>query len=251
MSRKKYKILIVDDEPPARELIKNYLSEQNDIKIIGECQDGFEAAKAIQEEKPDIVVLDIQMPKITGFELLDLINEGPEIIFATAYDDYAIKAFEKNAIDYLLKPFSKSRLLKALEKAKQKLSEQPRPEDSIKKMQDHLDKEDISLERIVVKFGSKIIIIPVDEIRYIEAQNDYVMIHSEKGKHLKEKTMKYLETHLPENRFIRIHRSYIVNIEYIASVELYAKDTHLVMMKSGEKIRASQEGYKRLRKFFT
>ncbi|MCX6235628.1 MAG: response regulator [Bacteroidetes bacterium] len=244
---RKIKVLIVDDEILARELIKNYLSGVPGIELAGECENGFDALKAVQDIKPDLVFLDIQMPKVDGFELLEVLDHKPEIIFTTAYDQYAIKAFEHNAVDYLLKPFSKARLEQALDKARKRIAHKPAsPATAIGQLQQHLDEADKIIDRVVTRMGSKIIIIPVGTIHYIEAQDDYVMVYSDAGRHLKEKTMKYFERHLPSN-FIRIHRSYIVNVDQIASIELYEKDTHLVSLKDGAKLRTSQEGYKKLR----
>jgi len=244
----KIKVLIVDDEPLARELISNYLLGIPYVELVGECANGFEAMKVIQESEPDLIFLDIQMPKINGFELLDLINPCPEIIFTTAYDQYALKAFEKNAIDYLLKPFSRERFEKALEKAFVRISKNQQATSSgIDQLKQGIEEEKVVLERVIVRSGSKIIVIPVDSIWYLEAQDDYVKIHSEQGSYLKEKTMKYFMQNLPYGRFIQIHRSYIVNVDQIVSVELYEKNTHLVSLKCGAKLRASQEGYKRLR----
>lgn len=246
------KAIIVDDESLARDLIRDFLKEFDDVEILADCQNGFEALKAIQELNPNLVFLDIQMPKIDGFELLDVLENKPEIIFTTAYDQYALKAFEQNAVDYLLKPFSKERFRQAVEKAKQRImsaaaGSTPKPLDSL---QQQFENEERILNRIVARLGSKIIIIPTEKIYYLEAQDDYVMIYSELGRHLKEKTMKYFEGHLPPDNFLRIHRKYIVNISYINSVELYEKNTHLVLMKNGDKVRASQEGYKKLRGLF-
>jgi len=244
----KIKVLIVDDEPLARDLIKNYLLGIPYIELIGDSGNGFEAMKVIQDSKPDLIFLDIQMPKINGFELLDLIDPCPEIIFTTAYDQYALKAFEKNAVDYLLKPFSRERFEQALEKAFKRISRnQHKRSEKIDNLKEQIDTEPMILERVIARIGSKIIVIPVDKIWYLEAQDDYVMVHSEMGKHLKEKTMKYFLQHLPQGRFIQIHRSYIINVDQIVSVELYEKNTHLVTLKCGAKLRASQEGYKRLR----
>lgn len=246
------KAIIVDDEELARDLVRDFLEELNDVEVVAECQNGFEALKAIQELNPHLVFLDIQMPKIDGFELLDVLETRPEIIFTTAFDQYALKAFEKNAVDYLLKPFSKERFRQAVEKARQRIQsvqDEPRQR-PLESLQQQLDDEERILNRIVARLGSKIIIIPTDKIYYLEAQDDYVMIYSELGRHLKEKTMKFFESHLPPDNFIRIHRKYIANISFISSVELYEKNTHLVLMKNGDKIRASQEGYKRLRGLF-
>lgn len=243
------KIIIVDDEAPARSLVRNFLGGLPDIGSITECDNGFEALKVIQEQKPDLVFLDIQMPKIDGFELLDVLEEKPAIIFTTAYDQYAIKAFEANAVDYLLKPFSKERLVQAYEKALLRIQNHTAVA-PLEQLQEHLEATGTGLERVVTRLGSKITVIPVDKIFYIEASDDYVMIHSELGQHLKEKTMKYFEQHLPAKSFVRIHRSYILNITQITGSELYSKDTHLISLKCGEKVKASAEGYKRLREFF-
>jgi two-component system LytT family response regulator len=249
----KMKILIVDDETLARELVKNYLVGVKGIEIVGECENGFEALKAIQELQPDLIFLDIQMPKIDGFELLEVLDTRPEIIFCTAYDQYAIKAFEMNAVDYLLKPFSKERLQQAVEKARQRFGTlslalgTPSP---VEKLKNQIEEERKVLERIVTRLGSKVTVIPVDHIHYLEAADDYVMIHSELGDHLKEKTMKYFEVHLPPEQFIRIHRSYIVNISEIKTLEKYSKDSYLAILKNGDKIKVSSEGYKRLRQKF-
>lgn len=245
------KALIIDDESPARQIILSYLKDYPSLQIVGECENGFEALKVIQETKPDLVFLDIQMPKIDGFELLEVMDYKPEIIFATAYDQYAIKAFERNVVDYLLKPFSKDRLLKAVEKAITRIrSNATVSEDPIGKLQKDLDESKESLERVVTRLGSKITVIPVEKIAYIEAQDDYVMIYSEMGNHLKEKTMKYFETNLNPKAFVRIHRSYIVNLSQITGVEPYGKETHLVILRNGAKLKASAEGYKKLREHF-
>jgi two-component system LytT family response regulator len=246
----KIRVLIVDDESLARELVRKYLESVPGMEIVAECENGFEALKAIQELKPEIVFLDIQMPKLDGFELLEVLDEKPEIIFTTAFDQYAIKAFEMNAVDYLLKPFSKERLVQALEKARQRITTAPGTPSHAEKMQKHLDEGPKTLERVITRLGSKITVIPVEKIKYIESADDYVMIHSDTGRHLKEKTMKYFEQHLPGDRFIRIHRSYIVNISEIKTLELYSKDSYVAVLHSGEKLKVSAEGYKRLREKF-
>ncbi|HSW67082.1 MAG TPA: response regulator [Bacteroidales bacterium] len=244
---KNLRTIIVDDEPLARELLRKYACAEG-LDVIAECSNGFDGLKAIQEMRPDLVFLDVQMPRIDGFELLELLDNKPHIIFATAFDQYAIRAFEMNAVDYLLKPFSKERFLQALSKVGQRIQlQQPQP---LEKLQQQLDNQEHTLDRVVVRVGSKIIIIPVEKIYYFEAQDDYVLVCSELGRHLKEKTMKYFEEHLPGSEFLRIHRKYIINITCATSVDLYEKNTHLVVMKNGDKLRASQEGYKRLRETF-
>jgi len=244
----KLKILIIDDEAPARDLLRNYLSRLQDVELAGECENGFEAIKAVQEHRPDVLLLDIQMPKINGFELLEVLDPCPEVIFTTAFDQYAIRAFEKNAVDYLLKPFSLERFSHALEKARQRIAQAvPGAKDPIQQLRQDLEDDIQVLDRVVTRLGSKITVIPVEKICYIEAQDDYVMIWSELGRHLKERTMKYFMQHLPQGQFLQIHRSYIINLSQIASIELYEKNTHLVILRCGAKLRASQEGYKRLR----
>lgn len=251
----KISVLIIDDEPLARELVKKYLSDNPHIEILGECENGFDALKAIQELKPDLLFLDIQMPKIDGFELLEVLDLKPEIIFTTAFDQYAIKAFEMNAVDYLLKPFSKARLEQALEKAKGRIGMESQlvgtpSHNPIQNLQQQIDDDRKTIERVVTRLGSKITVIPVEKIWYIEAADDYVMIWSELGNHLKEKTMKYFEEHLPPGQFIRTHRSNIVNINQIKSLELYSKDSYVAITKSGAKLKVSAEGYRRLREKF-
>lgn len=249
----KIRVLIIDDEPLARDLVKKYLSDNPGIEILGECENGFDALKAIQELKPDLLLLDIQMPKIDGFELLEVLDPKPEIIFTTAFDQYAIRAFELNAVDYLLKPFSKERLDQALDKAKGRIfaAKDASPAVSpLQKLQQQVDDDRKTIERVVTRLGSKITVIPVEKIWYIEAADDYVMIWSELGNHLKEKTMKYFEEHLPQGQFIRTHRSNIINISQVLSLELYSKDSYLAIMKSGTRLKVSAEGYKRLREKF-
>jgi two-component system LytT family response regulator len=247
----KIRVLIIDDESLARELVKRYLSDIPGVEILGECENGFDALKAIQELKPDLLFLDIQMPKINGFELLEVLDHKPEIIFTTAFDQYAIRAFEMNAVDYLLKPFSRERLINALEKARAKIGTPSRGMESpVEKLQQQMAEEPKILERVITRLGSKITVIPVEKIWYIEAADDYVMIYSELGNHLKEKTMKYFEEHLPPGRFIRVHRSYIINILQIISLELYSKDSYVAVMKSGTKLKVSSEGYRRLKEKF-
>lgn len=246
----KIKVLIIDDEPLARSLVLNYLNDQPEIEVLGEAVDGFDALKKIQQLNPDLIFLDVQMPKLDGFEMLEVLTDKPEIIFTTAYDQFAIKAFEMSAVDYLLKPFSKERFNIAVEKAVQRIRQgKSLSNEPVEKLKEKVEEMPQTIERVVTRLGSKVTVIPVDRIYYIEAQDDYVMIYSELGNHLKEKTMKFFEQHLPSNHFIRIHRSSIINILQIAAVDQYTKDTHIVTLKCGAKLRASEEGYKRLRAF--
>jgi two-component system LytT family response regulator len=240
------KVLIIDDEELARELIKNFLKDQPDIRVIGECENGFEGARALSELKPDLVFLDIQMPKLNGFEMLELTDNPPEVIFITAHNDFAIRAFEMNAVDYLLKPYSRDRLLAAVQKAKDRISNGNLTRNETIH---HLVQQPLSekLERVVVKTGTKIRVIPVDKIIYIEAQDDYVMIYTDEGKHLKQGTMKYFEDNLESSKFIRVHRSYIVRIDMVVQLEPYAKDNYLLKLKNGASLKVSRNGLKGLK----
>jgi two-component system, LytTR family, response regulator len=246
----KLKILIIDDEELARTVVRKYLSGfSNIIETIDECSNGFEAIKKINENKPDLIFLDIQMPKISGFEMLELIDDPPVIIFTTAYDKYAIKAFEVNAVDYLLKPFSQERFIESVNKALERLKSDSKS-GPVKKLIDYDINEKEILERIVVKDGTKITIIPVEQIRYIEAQDDYVMIYSDNGKFMKQKTMKYLEEHLDANNFIRVHRSYIAALSRISRIESYQKDSYRLVLNDNVKLPVSRTGYSKLKEIF-
>lgn len=244
---RKIKTLIIDDEKLARDIVKNYLGKHPFIELLGECSNGFDAIKMINELSPDLIFLDIQMPKLTGFEMLEIIDNPPAIIFTTAFDQYAIKAFEVNATDYLLKPFSEERFTEALNKAIKQLENKSESGKNIERLLKHADKRTDYLERVVVKIGQKISIIPVNEIKYIEAQDDYVMIYPQKGNFLKQKTMKYFEENLDPNLFFRIHRSFIVNIENIKQIELLEKETYVALLNDGEKLPISKSGYQGLK----
>lgn len=241
----KIKAIIIEDEELGRLLIKNYLKDQNDIEIIAECENGFEGIKAIQEMKPQLVFLDIQMPKLNGFEMLEILDEKPEIIFTTAYNQYAIQAFELNAIDYLLKPFSKERLQEALQKAIKRIQKNEPSNESIQQLIQH--PMDEIIERVVVKSNTKISVIPVEKIKYIEAQDDYVMIYSLEGKHLKQSTMKYFEQHLDPKQFMRVHRSYIIRFDQVVQLEPYGKDSYIAKLKDGQTVPISKSGFKNLK----
>jgi len=241
----KYKALIVDDEPLARNIIKSYLKTWVNIEVVEECSNGFEALKAVREHQPDLMFLDIQMPKVTGLELMEVIDEPVHVVFTTAYDQYALKAFELNAVDYLLKPFNEKRFTDAIQKVLQKL--EVGENTNHQQIQTMHDQAEETLERIVVKKGSKLEVIPLEEVLYLEAQDDYVMIFTENGRYLKSKTLKYYENHLPSDVFIRIHRSYLVNAEKIKQIEPYNKDTQLAVINNDCKLKVSRTGYKKLK----
>jgi two-component system LytT family response regulator len=242
------KTIIIDDEPLARQVVKEYLLQFPEIEIVAECGDGFEAVKNIQQHQPHLIFLDIQMPKINGFETLELIDKKPQVIFTTAFDEYAFKAFEQNAVDYLLKPFSNERFEKAVNKflsanrtdSSGSIKQLDELEHSTKKHQDEA-------HRIVVKNGTHILILPINDVLYIEAYDDYVKVFNKETFFLKKKTMSYYEEILDQNQFVRIHRSYILNINYITKIEPLDKNNQLAILKTGNKLPLSKSGYLRLK----
>jgi two-component system, LytTR family, response regulator len=244
---KTIRTVIVEDEAPARDILKHYLKDYPEIEIIAECADGFSGLKSITELKPELVFLDIQMPRLTGFEMIEVMTEKPVVIFTTAYDQYALKAFELNAIDYLLKPFAKERLRSAIAKAEDKIMKTSGEEKPLMKLLEKLPDQSTPLNRIVVRKGNSINIIPVEHIRFVQAEDDYVMIHHSDGKALKPQTMKYYEDNLPKKNFVRIHRSYIVKVDEINKLEPYTKDNYVAVLHSGEKLPVSRSGYKLLK----
>jgi two-component system LytT family response regulator len=248
--------IIIDDEPLARLIIQEYLQSYPQIKVAQECHDGFEGIKAIQQHKPDLIFLDIQMPKINGFEMLELIEEPPAVIFTTAFDEYAIRAFESHAIDYLLKPFNKQRFDKAMQKwldhhasgapdAQGAPNNQATP--NTQALLESVATSPSQQRRVVVKTGGKIKIIPVEDIHYLEASDDYVKIHTRNGVFLKNKTMGYFEQTLDPAVFVRTHRSYILNIQQVTRIDPYEKDSHLCVLQSGAQVPVSKSGYAKLK----
>jgi len=248
--QKRIRAVIVDDEELARQVLREFLSSHPEIEIAAECANGFEAVKAVAEQKPDLVFLDIQMPKLDGFEVLELIGPGAAVVFVTAYDSYAIKAFEVHAVDYLLKPIGAERFEAALKRAKErvggKLPQQTLPPTELAAAARPPSQY---LDRIPVRDGTRVFIIPVSKLDYAEAQDDYVSLASEGKKHLKQQTISSLETALDPSRFLRIHRSYIVNLERVARVEPYSKDSHVAVLANGTQLPVSKTGYTRLRAF--
>ena len=233
--------IIIDDEPLARSMIKEYLQTYPTIELLQECGDGFEGIKAIQQHQPDLIFLDIQMPKINGFEMLELIDNPPAVIFTTAFEEYAIKAFDIHAADYLLKPFSKERFDKAIQKMMSHKS------NVAAVIADAALRSPSTNNRIVVKDNGKIKIIPLPQVQYIEAADDYVKIFTAEGIFLKKKTMQYFEDSLPAADFIRIHRSYIVSAQLITRITPYEKDSHLAILTTGVQLPVSKAGYNKLK----
>jgi len=245
---KTYKAIIVEDEQPAAELLEAYLKNFPEIELLCICNDGFSGLKSINEHNPDLIFLDIQMPKLSGFEMLEVIDKPPVVIFTTAFDEYAMKAFDVHAVDYLLKPFSRERFAEALSKALIRIQSNVRDaESTIQSFVNDFHSGGRKIERIIVKNNTRVHIIPIAKISHISSCDDYVIIHANGEEHIKQSTMQYYEDSLPDSGFVRIHRSYIVNVEYIEQIILWEKDTYKVRLKTGEELRASRAGYKRLK----
>ncbi len=246
---KKYRAIVVDDEDLARQVLRELLQAHPEVEIVAECANGFEAVKAVAELKPDLLFLDVQMPKLDGFEVLELTGTDLAVIFVTAYDQYALRAFEAHAVDYLLKPFGAERLRVALDRVPERLGDNrlggrlPPPMELAAEARPPAQ----YLERIVVKDGTRVHLIPVRKLDYAEAQDDYVALCAEGKKHLKQQTISSLEKALDPARFLRVHRSYIVNLERVVKIEPYGKETHVVVLTSGAQLPVSRAGYARLR----
>ena len=237
------RVVIVDDEEPARLALRQDLEAIGGVEIVAECANGFDVVKVVNESAPDLLLLDVQMPKLDGFEVLELVGRDVPVIFVTAYDEFALKAFEVHAVDYLLKPFSRARLEAALDRARARtgaggvepsaLRASARPAGA-------------PLERVVIRDGPHVHVLPVERIDFVEAQDDYISFHSGEKAYLKEQTLADLEGQLDARRFVRIHRSYLLNIERLARVELYAKDSRIAILTGGKKLPVSRSGYQRL-----
>jgi two-component system LytT family response regulator len=258
-SDKKIRAVIVDDEELARQVLREFVTMHPEIEIAAECANGFEAVKSVAELQPDLVFLDVQMPKLDGFEVLELIGTGAAVVFVTAHDNYAIRAFEVHAVDYLLKPFGVDRFEAALKRAKERLGGKPaNPGNSAQDARRAPAPSDLAaaarptaeyVDRIPVRDGTRVFIIPAAKLDYAEAQDDYVAICSEGKKHLKQQTISSLEGALDPSRFLRIHRSYIVNLERVVRIEPYGKDSHVAVLHNGTQLPVSRAGYARLREF--
>ncbi len=242
------RVVVVDDEAPARALLREYLARSGDVEIVGECANGFEAVKTIGETAPDVVFLDIQMPKLDGFEVLELLERPPAVVFVTAYDEYALRAFEVHAVDYVLKPVTRERLGEALAHARTHLgTEAPPSIPPAATLAAAARPPGTFVERLLVKDGPNVHVIPVDRVDWIEAQDDYVGIHAEGRTHLKPQGLAETAAGLDPARFVRVHRSYVLNVERLARLELYAKDSHVAVLKDGRQIPVSRSGHARLK----
>jgi two-component system LytT family response regulator len=237
------KVIIIDDEPLARSIVKSFLSHCSDIEIVAECNNGFEGVKAIDEHQPDLIFLDIQMPKINGFEMLELIDANPSVIFTTAFDEYALKAFETSAIDYLLKPFTKERFDQAFNKWKAAESNTS----TSNAINEIAHKQPDEKLRIVVKDGGTIHIIPTSQVLYLEAYDDYVKIYTVEKCYLKKKTLSYYEQSLHSKDFLRIHRSYIINVNFLTRIDSFEKNSYHATLTNQAKIPISRNSYAQLK----
>jgi two-component system LytT family response regulator len=239
--------ILVDDEELARHVLREYLSGEPDIEIVAECANGFDAVKLVAEHKPDLLFLDVQMPKLDGFEVLELVGDQMAVVFVTAYDQYATKAFDASAVDYLLKPFDIERFKAALQRVRQRIAANMPRNLNVSELRQAATPPGLHGQRIVVRDGASLHVIPVNQLDYAEAQDDYVALHSRGKTHLKQQTISNLETLLDPSRFVRVHRSFLVNLERIAKVEPYTKDTRLAILSDGSKIPVSRSGYLRLK----
>jgi len=242
----KLRAVMADDEDLARRVMREYLSQEPDIEIVAECANGFEAVKAINETKPNVIFLDVQMPKLDGFEVLELVDSPSAVVFVTAFDQYAMRAFDAAAVDYLLKPFAVERLRSALDRVRARIRE-ARPIGNPHELKQAARAPGDYLERIVVKDGPRVHVIPAGRLDYAEAQDDYVALRSEGGNWLKQQTISSLEDALDPRRFIRVHRSFLVNVERIARIDANTKDTWVAVLNDGTRVPVSRAGYGKFR----
>ncbi len=246
------RVLLVDDEAPARALLREYLGAHSDVEVAGECANGFEAVKAITERAPDLVFLDVQMPKLDGFEVLELLERPPAVVFCTAYDEHALRAFEVHAVDYLLKPFGRERLAEALTRVRERLAAgrsgaPPSRAPESAALAAAARGPERHLTRIAVRDGAQVHVIPVDQVDSIEAQDDYVAIHAAGKAHLKHQALAGLADALDPERFVRIHRSHVVNVDRIVRIELMARDQRVAILRDGRQLPVSRSGHDRLK----
>jgi two-component system LytT family response regulator len=239
--------VVVDDEALARAVVREYAAGDPGVEIVADCANGFEAVKAVSELKPDLVLLDVQMPKLDGFEVLELLGRDQPVIFITAYDQYALKAFEVHAVDYLLKPYSLERFQEAIGRARARLRATAGvPSDDLDDLLKDVRPRSTPAGRVLIRDGANVHVLPVDKIDYVEAQDDYVAFKSEGKQYLKDQTLSAVEQALDPARFVRIHRSFILNIDRLSKVELYAKDSRMAILRDGIRLPVSRAGYARL-----
>ncbi|MEM1203518.1 MAG: response regulator [Acidobacteriota bacterium] len=253
MAGQSLRVMVVDDEAPARQLLREHLAGCPGVELVSECRNGFEAVKAVATERPDLVLLDVQMPKLDGFEVLELLVDSPEarppaVVFVTAFDEYALKAFEVNACDYLLKPVTAERLAEAVERARRRLAEvPPRTVPEAEALAREAKPESPYLDRVLVRAGEKIHVVLCHRLDYVEAAGDALLLVTAEGKLKKAQRLSHLEARLDPGRFVRIHRSYLLNVDRLARLELYAKDSRVAVLRDGSRLPVSRAGYARLR----
>jgi two-component system LytT family response regulator len=238
------RIVIVDDEPLARAVVREYAAADPDVEVVADCANGFEAVKAVADLKPDLVLLDVQMPKLDGFEVLELLGREQPVVFVTAYDQYALRAFDVHAVDYLLKPFSLERFQEAMARARERI--RAKAATPVEALVHDAKPRTGPAERVLIRDGANVHVLPVDRIDYVEAQDDYVAFKSEGKQYLKDQTLAAVEATLDPARFVRIHRSFILNVDRISKVELYAKDSRMAILRDGTRLPVSRAGYARL-----
>ncbi|BCS33460.1 DNA-binding response regulator [Luteitalea sp. TBR-22] len=242
MTGRVLRVLVVDDEALARQVAVEYLGRCADVEVAGECANGYEAVKAVSDAMPDVLLLDVQMPKLSGFDVLELVGPGPAVIFATAHDEFALKAFEVHAVDYLLKPYSEARLVAALDRARERLAARAaQPADQLRTAL-----RAVRITRVLVRDGAKVFVVPVDAVEHVQAQDDYVLIHAQGRNLLKEQPISSLEAQLDPDRFVRIHRSWLINLAHLDRVELEAKDRRVAILRDGTRLPVSRTGHQRL-----
>jgi two-component system LytT family response regulator len=240
------RIAIVDDEAPARAILREYLEAETGVEVIAECENGFEAVQAVAAHRPDVLFLDVQMPKLNGFEVLELIERDVAVVFVTAYDQFALKAFEVQAVDYLLKPFPPERLAQALTHVRERLARAAANRTGVPRLAAALRNPSTPVTRVLIRDGGRVHIVPLPKIDYVEAQDDYVSIRTEGKAYLKEQTMTELESQLDPSRFVRIHRSYLLNIDRLSKLEATDTDSRVAVLQDGTRLPISRSGYARL-----
>ena len=243
-ARRRIRAVVVDDEKLSRVLVREYASGHDDIEIVAECANGFEAVRAVNDLKPDLVFLDIQMPKLDGFEVLELIGPDVGVIFVTAHDAHALRAFEVHAVDYLLKPFGSERFAEALDEARGRLARAlPTP---VSRVVASARAAGTYLRRILIRTGARVDVVPVGSVDYIRARDDYVGVVSGGKERLKQQTLAELEGQLDPARFVRVHRSFLLNVDRLTRLGPATRDSYVAVLEDGTELPVSRRGYRRL-----
>ena len=241
---RRIRAVVVDDEALSRALILEYLAEHPDVEVVGECANGFEAVRAVTELGPDLLFLDVQMPKLDGFEVLELVGADVDVIFVTAYDTYALRAFEVHAVDYLLKPFGAGRFAAALDEARARLARAERA--PVSQVVANARREGAHRERVLIRSGARVEVVPVGRIDYVLARDDYVGVVVGGRELLKQQTLADLAGQLDPERFVRIHRSCVLNLDRLARLEAATRQSTVAVLKDGTQLPVSRSGYARL-----